>query len=198
MQSRREQLIVEVTHRLHRVCSYLPPDELAVLALRVVDVTVKSDRVGEPRGRRRTRRARATDAATAGLVVPPWHGSGHSRGMALRSFTDPIGACWDVWDVRPPQPAPWTGVERRSDDDRRLLAAPGLHADDDERRVPDRRRALSRALGDGWLAFQSGQDRRRLAPIPPGWEGADAATLARYLLAAAPAPVARLPGRAPR
>lgn len=119
--------------------------------------------------------------------------------MALRSFTDPIGARWDVWDVRPAQPAGWGGPERRADVDRRLRAAPGLHPDDDERRVPDRRRGpLARALGDGWLAFQSGPDRRRLAPIPPAWEGADDATLARYLLAAAPAPAVRPPGRAPQ
>ena len=117
--------------------------------------------------------------------------------MALRSFTDPAGASWGVWDVRPAPAASWAGAERRSEVDRRLRAAAGLHPDDDERRVPDRRGAVARALGDGWLAFQSGEHRRRLAPIPPGWEGADAATLVRYLRAAAPV-AARAPGRAGR
>jgi hypothetical protein len=39
--SRREQLIVEVTHRLHTVCGHLPPGEFADLVLRVVNVTLK-------------------------------------------------------------------------------------------------------------------------------------------------------------
>ena len=116
--------------------------------------------------------------------------------MAFRSFTAADGAAWDVWDVRPQQGAGWAGLERRSSFDRRLRAAPGLHPDDDERRVPDRRGAVTRALGGGWLAFQSGQDRRRLAPIPPGWEDADEATLARYLGAAATVAAPRTPGRA--
>lgn len=36
----------------------------------------------------------------------------------------------------------------------------------------------------GWLAFESGHERRRLAPIPPGWPQADDAAL-RGMLARA-------------
>jgi hypothetical protein len=39
--SRREQLLVEVTERLQRVCAEWPPDEFADLVVRVVDTTVK-------------------------------------------------------------------------------------------------------------------------------------------------------------
>ena len=37
------------------------------------------------------------------------------------------------------------------------------------------------ALQDGWLAFQSGQDRRRLTPIPERWVTLDDAELVRLL-----------------
>lgn len=39
-----------------------------------------------------------------------------------------------------------------------------------ERRVAKGIRiALTPVLSQGWLAFESGDARRRLAPIPPGW-----------------------------
>jgi hypothetical protein len=33
-----------------------------------------------------------------------------------------------------------------------------------------RRQALPPVLRDGWLAFQSDAERRRLGPVPPDWE----------------------------
>ena len=36
--------------------------------------------------------------------------------------------------------------------------------------TPDRRSALPVDLQAGWLTFESGGQRRRLAPIPAGWE----------------------------
>jgi hypothetical protein len=58
--SRREQLIIEVTDRLHRVCAHWPPDEFADLVLRVVDTTMKYEgRVTPPaEDRARIRRPR--------------------------------------------------------------------------------------------------------------------------------------------
>ena len=44
--------------------------------------------------------------------------------------------------------------------------------------LPDRRnRFLRREFSAGWLLFVSGDERRRLAPYPPGWRFADAARL---------------------
>jgi hypothetical protein len=44
--------------------------------------------------------------------------------------------------------------------------------------LPDRRnRFLRREYSEGWLLFVSGEERRRLAPYPPGWRFADAARL---------------------
>jgi hypothetical protein len=94
--------------------------------------------------------------------------------MGHRRFTDAAGAVWDVWDVVPQ----WT--ERRSGEERRRS---DVDADDPpvlERRarIPDRRGAnadgsrirIADGLSRGWLAFESRDDRRRLAPIPAGWE----------------------------
>jgi hypothetical protein len=44
--------------------------------------------------------------------------------------------------------------------------------------LPDRRnRFLRGEYAGGWLLFVSGDERRRLAPYPPGWRFADAARL---------------------
>ena len=74
--------------------------------------------------------------------------------MALRSFADDNGAIWQVWDVLPSQPEL---IERRKN----IVARLG----GDERRAGP-------ALAEGWLAFESERGRRRLAPIPSGWENA--------------------------
>ena len=42
------------------------------------------------------------------------------------------------------------------------------------------------ALQDGWLAFQSGKDRRRLTPIPERWVTLDDEDLVRLLARADP------------
>lgn len=69
-----------------------------------------------------------------------------------RSFADDMGTVWDVWEVRPAH------VERRT---------PAL--------------AFGPHLQEGWLAFQSGDDRRRLAPIPSGWQQLGVAELRALL-----------------
>lgn len=105
--------------------------------------------------------------------------------MGFRVFTDARGARWHAWEVRP---AP---RERRSGRDRRA----GVPADPraERRRGPERRvRDLGRptgvaaALAGGWLCFEpEARDgaavRRRLAPIPHGWEVCSEATLRGYL-----------------
>jgi hypothetical protein len=53
---------------------------------------------------------------------------------------------------------PWNGVERRS----------GL----DRRTVSQRRITLSEGYGRGWLTFESLDEKRRLIPIPGGWDSA--------------------------
>ena len=78
--------------------------------------------------------------------------------MAHRTFRDEIGREWDVWEVVP------TVVERRM-----AKAAPRASALE-RRRVQEVRVVVPDSLQKGWLAFQSGSERRRLAPIPADWE----------------------------
>src|SRR4051812_45424444 len=46
--------------------------------------------------------------------------------------------------------------------------------------IPDLLRGVSTPLQSGWLTFESGPDRRRLAPIPADWEEASLAMLRSY------------------
>lgn len=54
--------------------------------------------------------------------------------------------------------------------------------------LPDRASLLARpGFSSGWLLFTSGTERRRLAPLPPGWRHAPEAQLRRWCDDAAPA-----------
>jgi hypothetical protein len=74
-----------------------------------------------------------------------------------RTFRDANGNVWEAWAVYP------LAVERRVTDG---SAAARAH----ERRRHDVRLHLPDELQSGWLAFQCGNDRRRLVPIPDDWE----------------------------
>lgn len=92
--------------------------------------------------------------------------------MSLKNFRDSTGNEWRVWDVVPygarsserrqtdrrvAQSGAYTGPERRTGRERRIrtatLMTPGLEA--------------------GWLCFENQVDKRRLTPIPTGWDQAD-------------------------
>lgn len=64
----------------------------------------------------------------------------------LRGFKDSAGVEWRVWEVFPSNVAipPRVGSRARSS----LTATP---------------------FANGWLCFESGSEKRRLAPIPAGW-----------------------------
>jgi hypothetical protein len=90
--------------------------------------------------------------------------------MGYRTFVDQDGSYWQVWDSQPSKmerrlrgsdrrnhkPFLWTGAERRAGQDRRLT---------EQRRI-----TLSSGYGAGWLTFESLNEKRRLIPIPQGWE----------------------------
>jgi hypothetical protein len=63
--------------------------------------------------------------------------------MAHRAFSDEQGTQWEVWEVHP------TLATRE-----RVITAPRLPPE----------------LLSGWLTFQSANEKRRLTPIPNGWE----------------------------
>jgi len=106
--------------------------------------------------------------------------------MGLRAFTAPDGSQWQVWSVSPG--GLQATLERRQGDRRGqdVLAYTGL-----ERRKADRRRGtrlpgVSEGLRGGWLCFQSDDERRRLVPVPPGWEESEDAELIRLWQLAEP------------
>ena len=53
--------------------------------------------------------------------------------------------------------------------ERRISQSMPLPKDVDRRKVRESRVVVPDRLQKGWLAFQSGRERRRLAPIPADW-----------------------------
>jgi hypothetical protein len=90
--------------------------------------------------------------------------------MAHREFTDTLGRSWNVWSVIPER------AERRRHDEDVKGAADRRHSRSREFRVP-----LGEQWLDGWLAFETKGEKRRLAPIPEEWEQASDEQLYRML-----------------
>ena len=108
--------------------------------------------------------------------------------MPYRSFRDSKGTDWAAWDVQP-QAAERRVAERRvavmhvSFPDRRV----------NERRVSAARRALlSNGFGNGWLCFETKNERRRLTPIPGDWPRCDDSSLEGYCTKARQVPLSSL------
>jgi hypothetical protein len=100
--------------------------------------------------------------------------------MALREFTDEGGREWTVWDVHP------SLADRRK---RNAGPSPGTR---ERRRYAEPRVHLRPSMSNGWLAFESRDgERRRLAPIPDGWQAASIPQLWAWCATASPAPPAR-------
>jgi hypothetical protein len=95
--------------------------------------------------------------------------------MTTREFADVHGIAWRAWDVHP------------DDLERRLAADPLLRpAIERRRRVESRIRVTNPLMSQGWLAFEARGERRRLAPVPPGWEDMDDTQLRGLLERAVP------------
>lgn len=79
----------------------------------------------------------------------------------LRGFTDSTGVEWRVWEVFPAKAGQsFMGTSHTS-----LSETP---------------------FANGWLCFESPIEKRRLAPIPAGWEFNDITSLEDLLKQAAP------------
>ena len=89
--------------------------------------------------------------------------------MAHREFTDALGRNWNVWSVVPER------AERRRRDEGDLITERRREGNK-EFRVP-----LGEQWLDGWLAFETKGEKRRLAPIPDDWEQATDDQLHRML-----------------
>jgi len=89
--------------------------------------------------------------------------------MGLREFEDATGRSWRVWDTYPSTP---TG-----NDDTALVKfmkrQPG-----DQGVQP---LGVRSHLAAGWLTFGSGDERKRIAPVPADWQTCDLPRLRELL-----------------
>ncbi|MFN2637259.1 MAG: hypothetical protein ABR585_09550 [Gemmatimonadaceae bacterium] len=109
--------------------------------------------------------------------------------MTPRSFKDRAGKLWDVWQVHPSSTERRFG-ERRVNKEKRsdaLERRTGL-----ERRKKHRTH-VAQEFAYGWLCFETFGEKRRLAPVPEGWERADDDTIEQWCCVAKPV-VRRKPG----
>ena len=103
--------------------------------------------------------------------------------MGYRTFRDSTGVLWDAWDV-----VPQLG-ERRTEDRRQSRGAIpfGDRRHLERRLVSSRRAIMTPGMTDGWLCFEGGNEKRRLAPIPSDWSRCAEARLEEYCRRAKPA-----------
>ncbi|HEY4130791.1 MAG TPA: hypothetical protein VGM50_09240 [Gemmatimonadaceae bacterium] len=99
--------------------------------------------------------------------------------MAHRTFTDGDGVSWEVWDVFPG----W--ADRRHGEDRREESR-GVRAE--RRMLLGKRIGVRAELAHGWLCFRGAGEKRRIAPIPDGWEDFDEAKLSAIVRTLPPTP----------
>jgi hypothetical protein len=89
----------------------------------------------------------------------------------LRGFTDSTGVEWRVWEVFPSRPTKSGGADALSQTS--LKDSP---------------------FENGWLCFESAESKRRLAPIPNGWEFSSANHLDALCQSATVVPLRRRGG----
>jgi hypothetical protein len=89
--------------------------------------------------------------------------------MGQRTFADSDGTSWNVTAIQPQL------TERRLSD-RRAASNSIVDFRAERRREPDRRHVrevrapVREGFERGWLVFDNGNEKRRLAPIPASWE----------------------------
>ena len=74
----------------------------------------------------------------------------------MKNFRDSTGMEWTVFEVR------------------RAVSAKGDWS------------YLPSGFSDGWLCFECGEEKRRLAPVPEGWDRADDETIEQWCCSAKP------------
>jgi hypothetical protein len=106
------------------------------------------------------RRSSGWCGAPRGSASGGHHERGRDRRVTIRALRDDQGIEWQVWAVHPS-----TSDLRHLRDDVGELTLP-----------------LAPHLAGGWLTFESAAgERRRIVPIPDGWDALDDAALTRLL-----------------
>jgi len=106
--------------------------------------------------------------------------------VSYRTFIDSTGKRWEVWLVTP------AAAERRRADRRAGSSGAKAYTGNlDRRKTPERRRSpflrsvtVASEFSEGWLCFESEGEKRRLAPVPDGWNEAGPDRLSTWLQAA--------------
>jgi hypothetical protein len=109
--------------------------------------------------------------------------------VPYKVFNAPDGTKWEVWMVMP------TSTERRRGEEFGQSSA-SESANSTSAGVTERRRVdagprtvVSPGYENGWLCFESGSgEKRRLVPVPDGWETAAAEKLWMWCRLAAEVP----------
>jgi hypothetical protein len=78
--------------------------------------------------------------------------------MSIREYRDPAGVEWRVWRVRPGK---FSGLTERTED---------AAAANDPPQEPRSVISVRSGFELGWLAFESRDERFRVAPVPETWE----------------------------
>jgi hypothetical protein len=107
--------------------------------------------------------------------------------VPYKVFNAPDGTKWEVWMVNP------TSTDRRHGEE---FGQSSASANSATTGVTDRRRAdsgprtvVSPGFENGWLCFESSSgEKRRLVPVPDGWDIASADKLWMWCRAAAEVP----------
>ena len=100
--------------------------------------------------------------------------------MPLREFVDRERRTWQVWDTVP-KTAGESAIFERSAQIMAQSEARESEALQDRAAAAAALRRFTQGREHGWLTFMSGDDKRRLSPIPAGWEGFDDARLSGLL-----------------
>jgi hypothetical protein len=95
--------------------------------------------------------------------------------MPHRNLRDDDGQDWEIWDVIP------SAVAQSLDDEHARHSHDAHHE--------PAQFSLPAELRDGWLAFQSSAESRRLAPIPVDWVDLSDAQLTLLIARAEPVPI---------
>lgn len=104
--------------------------------------------------------------------------------MTHRSFRDKAGLNWDVWEVRP-SAAERRYLQRRiREEDRRQSSE--RRSGEERRRSQLSRTPVASEFARGWLCFECPSEKRRLAPVPEGWERAKDDTIEQWCCSARP------------
>lgn len=90
----------------------------------------------------------------------------------LRGFTDSTGVEWRVWEVYPTRAGSPSTAESFSS-----------------------AKLKGTVFAEGWLCFESKTEKRRLAPIPDGWDKNEYTLLEQLLGQATPVELRRNGGR---